>query len=99
GQGQGDIRLSRIYPLLGQNKPWILGHQAEDGWEAPPPVYERNMDMVPGEPPCAIDRAVSDAVCETAWLLPLSWYTWQPQGTENLLSPSRTGLAILAEPS
>src|SRR5215475_6793137 len=66
-----------------QNKPWILGHQAEDSREAPTPVYERDMDMESGEPPCAIDRAVSDAVCETAWLLPLSWYTWQHQGTEN----------------
>ena len=46
GEGHGDIRLSRIYPLLGQDTPWILGHQAEDGRETPAPVYERDMDMV-----------------------------------------------------
>src|SRR4029450_7128593 len=49
GYGQGDIRLSGIYPLLGQDTPWILGHQAEDGRETPAPGYERDMDMVSWE--------------------------------------------------
>jgi hypothetical protein len=44
--GIGYIRFSWIYPLLGQDTPWILGHQAQDGWETPAPVYERDMDMV-----------------------------------------------------
>ena len=28
GRGEGEFRLSGIYPLLGQDTPWILGHQA-----------------------------------------------------------------------
>ena len=46
GRGHGDLRLSRIYPLLGQDTPWILGHQAQDGRETPAPVYESDLDMV-----------------------------------------------------
>jgi hypothetical protein len=67
GTGQGDIRRARMYPLVGQNTPWLRGPQAEDSREAPPPVYARDRAMVSGEPPSAIDRAVSEAVCETAW--------------------------------
>ncbi len=97
GKGQGDIRLSGIYPLLGQDTPWILGHQAEDGRETPAPVYERDMDMVSRESPCATPGAVSGLVRETARPLPILWYPWQLQDARSGLRVYRASLAILAE--
>ena len=97
GRGQGDLRLARIDPLLGQDTPWILGHQAQDGRETTAPVYASDLDMVSGEPPCAIARAVSDLRCETARLLPILWYTWQLQDARSGLRADRAGLALLAE--
>jgi len=44
--GAGYICFSGIYPLLGQNTPGILGHQAQDGRETLTSVYESGMDMV-----------------------------------------------------
>src|SRR5206468_3982170 len=97
GERQGYIRLSGIYPLLGQDTPWILGHQAQDGQETTAPVYASNLDMVSGEPPCATARAVSDPLFETAWLLPVLWYTWQLQDAGSGLRAYRAGLALLAK--
>jgi len=78
-RGHGERRLSWLYPLLGQDTPWILGPQAQNGRETPAPVYASDLDMVSGQPPCAMARAVSDALCEPAWLLPILWYPWQFQ--------------------
>ena len=38
--------LPKRFPLLGQDAPWILGHQAQDDQETSASVYERDMDMV-----------------------------------------------------
>src|SRR5215831_4343804 len=97
GKGHGELRLSRLHPLLGQDTPWILGHQAQDGWETAAPVYASNLDMVSGEPPCATASAVSDVMSETAWLLPILWYPWQFQDARSGLRAYRAGLALLAE--
>ena len=71
GQGPGYLRLAGMYPLLGQAMPWRLGHPAHNGQETPAPVYASTLDRVSGEPPCAMARAVSAPLCETARLLPV----------------------------
>ena len=43
--GQGNATCSDC-PLLGQDEPWRLGDQAQDGKEASAPVYESDRGMV-----------------------------------------------------
>ena len=97
GRRQGELRLARIDPLLGQDTPWILGHQAEDGRETPAPVSARDRGMVSCKPPCATPRAGADVRSETAWLLPILWETWPLQEACSGLRAYRACLAILAE--
>ena len=44
--GTGSFDFLGFTHYLGQDTPWILGHQAQDGRETPAPVYESDMDMV-----------------------------------------------------
>jgi hypothetical protein len=97
GRGHGDLCLSRRSPLLGQDTPGIRGQQAQDGRETAAPVYASDLDRGACKPPCAMERAVSDAMCQTARLFPIVWDPWQFPAARSGLRADRAGVALRAE--
>ena len=78
GRGNGHIRLSRIYPLLGANTPGILGHQAQDGRETPASHARRRCgDGVATNRHAPLQEQYQMLCAEAARALPVLWYPWQ----------------------
>jgi hypothetical protein len=99
GDRPRDSRLSRMYPLLGQDAPGIRGPQAQDGRETSASVYASDLARVARQPPCAMARAVSDVRCATARLFPRVWDPWPLQNAGSGLCADRAGVALRAEPT